>query len=68
MNQRQCKRHRNEETQKHRSIENISINTIKNNLIEFGQKQHEKFIQIKNLIYYLIRMNTFKNGVETPLP
>ena len=59
---------RNEETQQHRSIENRSINTIKNKLTEFGQKQHEKFIQIKNLIYYLIRMNTFKNGVETPLP
>ena len=38
---------RNEETQQHRNIENRSIITIENQLIEFRQKQQEKFKQIK---------------------
>ena len=38
---------RNEERQKHRDIENRSIITIENQLIEFRQKQQEKSKQIK---------------------
>ena len=38
---------RKEETQQHRDIENIPIITIENQLIEFRQKQQEKFKQIK---------------------
>ena len=57
----------NEETQQHRVIENRSIITIENQLIEFHQKQLEKFKQIKKLIYHLIGMKTFQNGVEISL-
>ena len=47
LNQTQSKGLRNEETQQHWDIENRSINTIENQLIEFRQKQQEKFTQIK---------------------
>ena len=38
---------RNEETQQHWDIENRSIITIENQLIEFCQKQQEKFKELK---------------------
>ena len=47
LSQTQSKRLRNEETQQHRDIENRSIITIRNQLIEFCQKQQEKFKQKK---------------------
>ena len=45
--QTQSEGFRNEETQKDLDIENRSIITIENQLIEFHQKQQEKFKQIK---------------------
>ena len=38
LNQIQREGHRNKEKQQHRYIENISVNTIENQLIEFRQK------------------------------
>ena len=54
-------------TQQHRDIEKRSINTIEKQLIEFRQKQQEKFSQIKkSLIYQLIRMvgDSMLSGIE----
>ena len=47
LNQMQNEGHRNVEIQRYRDIENRSINTIGNQLLEFRQKQHEKFTEIK---------------------
>ena len=47
---------RKEETQQHRDIENRPKITIENQLIEFRQKQHEKFKQIKKL-HILLNLN-----------
>ena len=55
LNQTQCEEHRNE---------NRSVNTNGNQLIEFRQKQQDKFAQIRNPPN---RMKIFKNGVEIPL-
>ena len=67
LNKTQSEEHRNEETQQHQDIENRSINTIQNHLNEFHQKRQENFTQIKNFIYHIIRINSFKNGTEIPL-
>ena len=47
LSQTQSEGLRNEETQQYRDTENRSIITIENQLIEFRQKQQEKFKQIK---------------------
>ena len=67
LNKTQSEEHRNEETQQHQDIENRSINTIQNHLNEFHQKQQENFTKIKNFIYHIIRITSFKNGTEIPL-
>ena len=66
-NQTQSKEHWDEEIQQHLDVEKKSINTIKNQLIEFYQKQPEQFSQIKNHLYHLNLIKTFKNGDETPV-
>ena len=48
LSQNQSERLRNEEIQQHRDIQNKSIITIENQLIEFRQKQQEKFNELKN--------------------
>ena len=67
LNKTQSEEHRNEETQQHQDIENRSINTIQNHLNEFHQKRLKNFTQIKNFLYHIIRINSFKNGIEIPL-
>ena len=47
LSQTQSEGLRNVETQPHRDIENRSIITVKNQLIEFRQKQQENFKQKK---------------------
>ena len=53
MGQNQSEGLRNEETQKHQDIENKSIITIENQLVEFRQKQQEKFKELKNPHYVI---------------
>ena len=48
LNQTHCNKHRGEEIQQHRDMENRSINTIENQFLEFCQKQQNKLIRIKN--------------------
>ena len=48
LSQNQSERLRNEEIQQHRDIENKSIITIENQLIEFRQKKQDKFKELKN--------------------
>ena len=47
MNQTQSEEHRDEKIQQHQNVENRSINTINNLLVECCQKQQDKFTQIK---------------------
>ena len=67
LNQTQSEEHRNEELQQQVVIESKSIITIENRLTEFVRNRKRSLQKLKNLMYLLIQLKTFINGIEIPL-